>query len=182
MRYQVAFPHLPNPIHLTLTTLHLDLPSALHPMPTALNDNINSGNLHASLPTDHGSKQRSFLEVVLANDQGDLNTLACHWGVVRRSDHLVGLPTSLRAEPSFGKYHRCSFDDNRHTHKSAGPVLSATSYAAPALGHKYPLHPQSYRPMASQSAMNRVRSFSNLVPPGSQDPLRGKHTCSTRFL
>ena len=98
--------------------------------------------------TDHGSKQRSFLEVVLGNDRGDLNTLACHWGVVRRSDHLVGLPTSLRAEPSFGKYHCCSFDDHRHIHKSAGPVLSATSYAAPALGHKYPLHPQSYQPVA----------------------------------
>jgi hypothetical protein len=172
MRYRMVFPSL------TLKTSVSDLPNPLHPIPMAFNNNISSGNLHAP-----PSKQCTFLEVVLANEQGDSNTLASRRGVVRRTGHMVSSPMSLRAEPSFGKYRHCSFNDHHHIHKSAGSVSSATSHTALALGHKYLLYPRSYEPTASwQPATNQVLSFSSLVSPGPRDPLNGKHACSATFL
>jgi hypothetical protein len=96
----------------TLTTPLPNLPSTLHPIQMAFNNNIDS-NSRSSSSTQHGPNGRlpSLLEVVLGNDEPNPGASTSYRGMDTRSGYTVVPPRSLGVEASFGKSGRSPFDD-----------------------------------------------------------------------
>jgi len=87
-------------------------------------------------------------------------------GMVRRSGPMVGSPTSLRAEASFGERRSGHFTGWYLTHELQESVAPATSYTSRADGYSWPSYDRStnyQRDSYHSGYLGRDRSFANTV-------------------
>lgn len=91
-----------------------------------------------------------------SNDEESTQTypFAGGWGMGRQSGYVVGSPTTLRAEPSFGKNDYSILVDRCLTCYSSESISSVTSNAAQIHGYEQgrPSYPGYYWPITGQYA------------------------------
>ena len=183
----MGFSSLPNAVYpvLSITSLSI-LPDALHPNQImAYSNDADNTSYYSSVSGGlypYPSPNRMFA-IDTEGTNGQLYAdPADQRGMVRRSGPMVGSPTGLRTEASFGERRSGHFTGWYLTHELEESVPPATSYTSRTDGYGWPSYDRSanYRRESYHSGyLGRDRSFANTVSETStaeQTPSSGEYS------